>query len=146
VPTRRASDKPADGESRTDPDVVAFLRELDHPLKREIEVVRKIILGASPAIREGIKWNAPSFRTTDYFATLNLRGKGDAARVWLILHTGAKAKGHALQGKIADPTGLLKWLAKDRALVIFADGKDLKAKKKALEAVVREWVATIAMG
>ena len=120
--------------------MVAFLRDLDHPLKKEIESLRKIILAASPTIREGIKWNAPSFRTTDYFATLNLRGKGNDARVWLILHTGAKAKGLTLQDQIADPTELLKWLAKDRALVVFADAKDVKAKKKALEAVVREWV------
>lgn len=137
--TRKASGKPAEVKTAIDPAVAAFLRELDHPLKKEIEAVRMIILGASPAIREGIKWNAPSFRTSDYFATLNLRGKGNAARVWLILHTGAKAKGLVLQDKIADPDGLLKWLAKDRALITFANAKDVKAKKRALEEVVREW-------
>ena len=129
--------KPEPDGPQTDPAVAAFLRELDHPLKREIEAVRRIILGVSPAIREGIKWNAPSFRTTDYFATLNLRQGG----VWLILHTGAKVKASATKGvPVADPTGLLKWLAKDRALVTFADAKEVQAKRSALEAVLREWI------
>lgn len=125
--------------SRTEPAVAEFMKDLDHPLKKEIETVRKIILAVSPAIREGIKWNAPSFRTTDDFATLNLRG----GRVWLILHTGATAKGLSLQGKIADPEGLLKWLAKDRAVVTFEDAKDVRAKKKALERIVSEWAGVM---
>ena len=127
--------------SQTDPAVTAFLRELDHPRKKEIEAVRRIILGVSPEIHEGIKWNAPSFRTTDYFATVNLRAKGGEERVWLILHTGAKVKKTATKGmQIADPAGLLKWLAKDRCLVTFAEGKDIQAKRVALEAIVRDWI------
>ena len=126
--------------SRTDPAVDAFLNDLDHPLKAEVEAVRRIILGADPAIREGIKWNAPSFRTTDWFATLNLRQD----QVWLILHLGAKKKAAAATGiDIADPAGLLEWLAKDRAVVKFADGADVKAKRAALKAFVREWIRLI---
>jgi hypothetical protein len=136
--------KPAssrDENSQTDPAVVAFLRELDHPKKNDIEAVRRIILGVSPKIREGIKWNSPSFRTTDsdYFATLNLRGKGGDERVWLVLHTGAKVKKTKAM-KIADPTGLLRWLGKDRCLVVFVDSKDIQAKKLALQSVIREWI------
>ena len=123
---------------QTDPAVVAFLRELDHPMKKEIESVRKLILGASPEIREGIKWNAPSFRTTDYFATFNLRTQ-DSVR--LILHMGAKAKATAKTGvKVADPEGLLEWLAKDRCLVTLGDKKDIQARRAALKALVREWI------
>lgn len=126
------------GDPQTSPDVIAFLAELEHPLKAELESLREIILGASPDIREGIKWNAPSFRTTEYFATFNLRTKD---RLRLILHTGAKVKESATTGlKIADPAGLLEWLAKDRCLVTFSDAKDIQAKKPALEALLREWI------
>ena len=114
--------------AQTDPAVIEFLQELDHPLKKEIEAVRKIILGASPEIREGIKWNSPSFRTNEYFATLNLH----KWRVWLILHLGAKVKDNTKAPKIADQAGLLKWLAKDRAMVTFADAKEVKAKRAGL--------------
>ena len=138
--TKKRVAKPEPGSSQTDPAVVAFLRELDHLLKKEIEAVRKIILGVSPLIREGIKWNAPSFHTTDYFATLNLRAKDGKDRVWLILHMGAKVKDNTKGMKIADPAGLLQWLAKDRCLVTFENGKDIQAKRAALEAIVRAWI------
>ena len=80
--------------------------------------MRSIVLGASPEITEGIKWKSLSFRIKDDFATLNIRK--DA--VWVIFHQGAKAtKASATGITINDPTGLLEWLAKDRAVVKFLD-------------------------
>jgi len=125
---------------REDPAVDEMLRATDHPLRREIGEVRRILLDADPAIREGVKWNAPSFRTTEWFATLNNPGNPRARdRVMLVLHAGAKAKGIETKGKVPDPEGLLEWLGKDRALVTFADGKAIRARKAALQALVREW-------
>lgn len=44
--------------------------------EEEIDAVRRIVLGISPAIREGIEWNVPSSRTEkEYFATFNLRAR-----------------------------------------------------------------------
>ena len=56
VKQRGVSKKPSTG--RTDPEVISFLKELDHPLKKDIEAVRKLILGASTIIQEGIKERA----------------------------------------------------------------------------------------
>jgi hypothetical protein len=137
APAKRGATVEGDG-SQVDPAVVAFLRELEHPLKREIEAVRQLILDADPSIREGIKWNAPSFRTTDYFATFQLRTQD---RIRLILHMGAKVKATATTGvKVADPAGLLEWLAKDRCLVTLHGGADVQAKGPALQALLREWI------
>ncbi len=136
--------RPAKSKSttlQTDPAVISFLRELKHPMKSELGVLRRLILNVSPKIHEGIKWNSPSFRTTDYFATINLRGKGGKDRVWLILHTGAKPKASAKRGlKIADSAGLLKWLGKDRCLVTFGDEKEIRAKRSGLQTIIREWI------
>ena len=111
---------------------------LDHPYKKEIEVLRRIILGAHPSIAEGIKWNAPSFRTTEYFATFHLRAKEG---VGLILHLGAKARGPAApKVEIKDPARLLRWLGKERAMVTFSDAKDVGFKKRAFDAVLKEWI------
>ena len=126
--------------SQADAGVAAFLAKLDHPLKPCITALRKIILGVSPEIVEEIKWNSPSFRTVDHFATMNLHGKGDSTRLLLILHTGAKAKNKVMQGAIPDPKGLLQWLAQDRAMIAFADAGDLKAKTRPLIAVIRAWI------
>ena len=49
-------------------------------------------------------------------------------------------KDNAKRMKIADPAGMLEWLAKDRCLVTFTDAKDIQAKRAALQAIVREWI------
>ena len=115
-----------------------FMAALDHPFKAEIETLRRAILAVDPAIAEGIKWNAPSWRTTEYFATTHLRSK---VGLGLILHLGAKARALPEGGlAIDDPTGLLKWLGKDRAQVEFSTAADLQAKLPALQALLRQWI------
>lgn len=119
-------------------DVQTFLDELDHPLKREIVAIRKTILKTDKRISEGIKWNAPSFRTTEYFATVNLRCIDS---VQLILHLGAKArKDVTAQLAIDDPQGLLKWLAKDRAMVTLGAGKEFTSNSKAFVKIIKQWI------
>ena len=119
-------------------DVEALLRDLKHPLKKEIQAVRLIMLAASPAVSEAVKWNAPSFRTEkEFFATMNLRAKDE---VQVIFHLGAKARADQKALKIADPKGLMKWLGKDRALVSLGAGADIPANRRAREAIVRAWI------
>ncbi len=124
---------------KTDPAVIAFLRDLDHPMKKEIGAARKIILGVSPDIGEGIKWKAPSFRAADYFATVNLRSN-EAAQ--FIFHTGAKPK-QPKSMRLADPAGLVKWIAKDRCFVTIGAGTQVQKNRAAFEAVIREWLAQL---
>lgn len=121
-----------------DTDVDAFLATLDHPAKALVVELRRVVLGADVRILEGIKWNAPSFRTTEYFATTNLRAKQGTG---LILHFGAKKNAISESGvDIPDPAGLLRWLGKDRATVEFRDIAELAAKAPALQALLREWI------
>jgi len=120
--------------------VDAFMAGLKHPLKSDIEVVRTIICGAGPGIEEAIKWNAPSYRTKEFFATFNLRA---VDRVQLIFHLGAKVRPDHPELKISDPANLIKWLASDRCLVTLGAGNDIRAKKAALQNLVREWIAYV---
>lgn len=129
VPAKKAAAKSKDAE-RYDASA--------HPLYKEIEAVRRIMLGVSPAISEGIKWNAPSFRTEkEWFATVNLRSE---ETLQLVFHLGAKARPDLKAFKIADPGGLMKWLGKDRAMVTLGAGRDIQKNKKALEAIVSAWI------
>ncbi|HEX5053251.1 MAG TPA: DUF1801 domain-containing protein [Planctomycetota bacterium] len=134
---------------RTDPDVDAFLRGLEHPLAKELAALRRLFLGASAQVCEGIKWNSPSFRVADWFATINVCGAGrpprpaDPPSLRIVLHTGAKAKGAVSKaGRVADPEGLLQWLGNDRCLVTITSAKDLAAKRTALRRIVRAWIGT----
>ena len=118
-----------------------FMAALDHPFKREIEALRKLVLGVHPSVAEGIKWNAPSFRTTEYFATTHLRSR---AGIGVILHLGAKARSVPETGiAMEDPEGLLKWLGKDRAMVEFGSLKELQEKGAAFSAVLRQWITHV---
>lgn len=123
---------------RTDPSVDVLLRTLAPTNLKLIETLRALILEIDPSVREELKWNAPSFRTSDHFATMQLR---DPKRLRLVLHAGAKKKG--LEIKVADPDGLIEWAAKDRGIVSLVDEADLAGKQAALVAILKEWVAQL---
>lgn len=136
-PTSRSHNTAADSTKAVD----EFMRTLDHPFKQAIEDIRATILAADPTIAEGIKWNAPSFRTSEYFATTNLREKKG---IGIILHLGAKARSLPEGGiTIDDPAQMLRWLAKDRAMIVFESPGDLQAGKPALRRLVKLWIAHV---
>ncbi|HEX5635110.1 MAG TPA: DUF1801 domain-containing protein [Gemmatimonadales bacterium] len=121
--------------------VDAFMASLEHPHKDAIALLRRLVAGVDPSVAEGIKWNAPSWRTTEYFATTNLRSK---AGVGLILHLGAKARALPPGGlAIDDPGGLLRWLANDRAMAEFAGRAELARRGDELVHVLRQWIAHV---
>lgn len=133
APSKAAHCRPNDDSSAA---VDAFMASLEHPYKPEIEALRRVILGADPAIHEGIKWKVPSFRTTEYFATTHLRLKQG---VGIIFHLGAKVRD--IPGvPVEDPAGLLTWLAKDRAMVTFAGMDAIRQHAAALEQLVVQWI------
>ena len=127
--------------NRFDPAVSALLDANKHPLRKEIDALREIILGSDKSITEGVKWNAASFRTTEWFATLN--GPKQVKEPMLILHAGAKARAVALKDRIADPGGSLKWLGNERAMMTFADTTDIKKRQKALQAIIKNWIQLV---
>ncbi len=123
---------------KADPD--AFMAALEHPLRADIDFVRGVIRQAVPAAEEGIKWNAPSFRLEDDFATFHLRPTDS---VCVILHTGAKKRSEPLNMAIDDPSGLLEWLAKDRCMARLGAGEAVRSKRKPFEALLKAWVSRL---
>jgi hypothetical protein len=130
--------KLTDGEQ-----VAAYIAKLDPELGKIIEAIRKIILSTDKEIGERIKWNNPSFYYTgemkpfdpkEYkreIVVFNLY-KG---RIMLVFPSGAKVK---------DTTGLLEGDYKDgRRITGFKDMNDVKAKEKALQKVIKEWLKLV---
>ena len=120
--------------------VDAFMTTLEHPHKAAIAALRDVMRAADPSICEGVKWNVPSFRTHEYFATTHLRAK---VGIGLILHLGAKGRDGGGGPRIEDPEGMLVWLAADRAVVHFADLDVVEARRATLQAVVRQWITFV---
>ncbi|EGF90121.1 domain of unknown function DU1801 family protein [Asticcacaulis biprosthecium C19] len=118
-----------------DPDALVA----DHPARAEIDALRRLILAADPAIEEGVKWNAPSYRCGEWFATFHLRAKPG---VQIILHRGAKVRPDGVAG-IDDPKGLLQWLDPNRASVRFTTLVDIEAHAGAFQAILRQWLARL---
>lgn len=126
----------SDGTAAVD----ALMAQLAHPHADAIDALRSAVRTADPSIAEGVKWNAPSFRTVEWFATVHLRAKRGIA---LILHLGAKARPDAALA-IDDPDRLLTWLGKDRASIAFDDADAVRARAAAVQAIVRQWIRDVA--
>ena len=123
--------------------VAEHIAKLDPEFGKIIEEIHKIILSTDKEIGERIKWNNPSFYYTgemkpfdpkEYkreIVVFNLY-KG---RIMLVFPSGAKVK---------DTTGLLDGDYKDgRRTIVFTDMKDVKAKEKALQKVIKEWLKLV---
>lgn len=130
----RSPKVPSDGAQS----VEAFLATLAHPLEREIRALRTLVLGLDPAIREELKWSAPSFAVREHFATFHLRSPDS---VTLVLHLGAKGKATAaFRDSIVDPDRLLEWRGAERATLTFHDLAEIRRLKPALLRILRQWI------
>jgi hypothetical protein len=123
--------------------VTQHIKKLDPAISKTIETIRQIILATNKEIGEQIKWNNPSFYYTGEMKPFDPKEyKRDLivmnlykGRIMLVFPSGAKVK---------DTTGLLTGDYKDgRRLIIFADMKDVKAKEKALQKVIKDWLKLI---
>jgi hypothetical protein len=118
-----------------------FMKTLDHPLKKVVAALRKIVLDAGEEIGEEIAWNAPSFFYTGKMKPFNPKEykrviivfnlfKKDSVR--LIFLTGARVddKSGFLEGDYAD----------GRRLVLFYSMDEVEAKKKKLQILIKKWL------
>lgn len=108
--------------------VKKYMASLKHPLKEEIEAVRKIIRGANKNIAERIKWNAPSYYYKEDMVTFNPRTD---RHVHLVFH-------HKSIAKIKSP--LLEGDYKDRRMMYLHNMKEIKSAKKEIERIMNELI------
>lgn len=134
-----ATRKPASAREATTT-VSQFLLQTDHPQRAGIERLRELILGLDPRIDEEIKWNAPSFKLDDHFATFKLH---PPKNIQLVLHTGAKGRSGTRRFEIDDPAGLLAWPATDRCVLTLASSEALAVHEVAVLGIVRQWIAQL---
>ncbi len=122
------------------PSVDAFLTALDHPHKEGIQLLRAGILNLDPGIAEEVKWNAPSFKLADHFATFKLH---PPKQIQLVLHCGAKKKPLQRPFELSDPHGLVKWAAPDRCVVTLASAQQAIEREAEVLALVQAWMAQL---
>jgi hypothetical protein len=119
--------------------VEEYTKNLGHPLKSEIEMVRSIIKKTNLKIRERIKWNAPSYYFEDAeleigetdMVTFNLR---NAKLVHLVFHHAAiiQIQSHLLSGDY-----------KDRRMAYFKNIDEVNSNKTELEKIMKQLIQLI---
>ncbi len=112
-------------------------RSANDPRLPALTALCEIIEASDPRIVGEIKWNAPSYRIVDHFATTGLAPKSG---VRLVLHTGAKKRDEPLTIQVDDPLELLDWKAPDRAVAMFRTLEEVAAARDALEAILTRWI------
>jgi hypothetical protein len=104
-----------------------FLAKLDHPLKREMGVLRDTIIKVHPEITEDVKWGGPSFYYKGDIATFSLRVKDTVALVF-----------HQAEGLTAGE--VLESAPKGKAYAKFQSMAEVDAKRKNLQAIIKQWI------
>lgn len=123
------------------PSIETFRASLDADTLATVDALRAIIAASRPGLVERLKWNAPSFALEDDDRiTLGLERKGG---VRVVFHRGVKVK-DASGFTFEDPSGLAKWLAPDRGVVVFADAAAVEAKRAALSDLCTRWLEATA--
>jgi hypothetical protein len=111
--------------------VEQYMDALDHPLKKEVIALRKIIKGANASLNERIKWNAPSYYHIGDIVTFGPYRQG---KVLLVFH-------HLFVVKVS--SGLLEGDYKDRRLVYFSNMKQVKESKDELQRIINAIITMI---
>jgi hypothetical protein len=133
------STKPSEPEK-----VDEYIKKLKHPLVEVVKALRQIVLSTDIEIGEEIKWNAPTFfyagevgpfnpkEYKRYIVVFNLYKK-DCIR--LVFPSGAK---------VNDKSGLLEGdYADGRRLAMFYGMKDVQAKEKVLQRIIKKWLTLL---
>jgi hypothetical protein len=109
------------------PEVGAWLAELEHPLKDVILAVRSVFLEADDRITETIKWKSPTFMYEGNLASIDPKAKKHVA---VLFHRGAEIPGDL---PILEGEGKLARYAR------FPDTASVETRRDELVAAVRAW-------
>lgn len=120
-------------------EVTAFLDELKHPFRKEIEQLRIYILTADSALTENIKWNGPNY-CFDNADRITMRIQPPTKQVQLIFHRGASKQMQPKDKLILNKSKMLVWKENDRAIITFKSLQEIENGKAELTTIIDEWI------
>lgn len=119
-------------------EVTEFLDKINHPMRVEIEYIRKLVLNSNSNLSENIKWNGPNYhiggedRITLRINPLN--------QIQVIFHRGAKKKEQPKDKLLGDEYALLSWKENDRAILNFKSLKEIEDNRVTFQEIVVKWI------
>ena len=130
-----ATKKTEDSSSNDDVDI--FMEKLEHPHKNAINRLRNLIKGLNVKICEEIKWNAPSYKLEDHFATFKLH---PPKNIQIVLHRGAKQKPLDKPFVLDDRHKILKWAAADRCVITLNSSEQVADLELEVCELISQWI------
>lgn len=119
-------------------EVTEFLDRQNHPLRMEIELLRKIILESESSLTENIKWNGPNYAVNNEDRiTMRIQ---PPKQIQLIFHRGAKKQEQPATRIIDDYSGILVWKENDRAVATFKNLVEIEQNRSLLREIVGKWI------
>ncbi len=119
-------------------EVTEFLDRQNHPLRTEIELLRKIILESESSLTENIKWNGPNYAVNNEDRiTMRIQ---PPKQIQLIFHRGAKKQEQPATRIIDDNSGILVWKENDRAVATFKNLAEIEQNRSLLREIVGKWI------
>lgn len=120
------------------PEVTTFLDEIHHPKRKEIELLRELILSTQKNLDENIKWNGPNYHV-DGNDRITLKINPPKS-IMIIFHCGVKTVNIPDKNNIDDADTLLDWKGKDRAVVTLSTAEAITAGATSLRKLIKSWI------
>lgn len=121
-----------------------YLKNLEHPLKKVLQALRKVVMATDREIGEQVKWNSLSFYFTgemkpfdpkEYKRDILVCNLHKKDHILLVFPTGAS---------ISDKTGLLEGNFPDtRKVAKISSLDEVKKKEKHLQQVLKTWLSWV---
>ncbi|MEZ4920599.1 MAG: DUF1801 domain-containing protein [Saprospiraceae bacterium] len=125
--------------SKLSSEVSNFLDKKNHPLRTEIDLLRYLILIASPDLVETVKWNGPNYSVQglDRITMKIFPPK----KIQLVFHTGAAKTAQPEHRILSTKSNLLVWKENNRAIASFSNQNEIKSLHTDILQIVADWVA-----
>lgn len=117
-----------------------FLDELNHSMRKEIELLRIYILSVDNNLKENIKWNGPNY-CFDNQDRITMRIQPPTTKnIQIIFHCGAKKQAQPIDKLIKENSKILIWKENDRAIATFKNITDIENAETNLKEIVNKWI------
>ena len=122
--------------------VEGFIESLDDEQRRQVNLLRGIILESHSGLSEILKWNAPSY-VFDSEDRLTFSVKNKQRLVKLVLHMGAlRQEDKKATPIMSDETETIEWSSDIRGILSFASYEDIVSRRAEMIAIIRRWLDT----
>lgn len=118
-----------------------FLSDLGADKRRQVDILRDLILSTEPNLEEHIKWNAPSYVLDgEDRITFNLMNKQEVVK--LVIHMGATRKEDKKGAPVMqDESGLIEWNSDIRGTITFTTVEDVTSNLVPLKKIIKNWLS-----